>query len=208
MKVASPRRPLTAVILGLLALAAVQGEAADRFQPSIPAAQERQLDRARTLRRTEGGAQSISVLETLVRENPDYYLARYNLALAYAESNDLPRAVTQFQEAQKLQDKYRISDPTLYNSLGWANLLRGNYVDAEAAFKKAESQFGSLPDESQRRLLNNMGVLYQYKKDYDKAETYFKRSAENHSSTLGQHSLQSNQVLQQYQQQQQQLRGR
>jgi Tfp pilus assembly protein PilF len=176
--------------LALLATPWAQVRAADQYQPArISAAQEQKLEQARELRRTGKLDEAIGRLNEVVQENPDYYLATYNLALAYAEKNKYKEAFGAFKKAAELQRKYAIKDPTLYNSWGWAQLLAGDYGAAEQSFKTTENEFASLSPQSQQRLLNNFGVLYMYMKDYNKAETYFQRSVAEYNSSLARDNL-------------------
>jgi Tfp pilus assembly protein PilF len=190
-------------VAALIAMLSAQPATADRYQTNIRSAEEQKLDRARTLRRGDKYDESIRALQEVLRENPDYYLASYNLALAYADSGAYSRALEQFEHAERLQNRFGIKDPTLHNSYGWAQLLAGKYDSAEQTFKKAEAQFDLLTADSKRRLLNNIGILYQHKKDYAAADRYLKRAAEEYGSSLARDNLRTNELLQQQQAQQQ-----
>jgi tetratricopeptide (TPR) repeat protein len=147
------------------------------------------MEQARELRRAGKLDEAISKLNDVVRENPDDYLATYNLALAYGDKHEYNESLAAFKAATTIQKKYDIKDSTLYNSMGWAQLLATDYLGAEESFKTAERGFGNLSPDSKRRLLNNIGLLYMYKKDYNKAENYFRRSADQYGSSLARDNL-------------------
>ncbi len=181
-----------AIFVVLVLLAGLGGDAVarDPFQRDIGDAQAAQLDEAAQLRSAGKTDEAIGVLSALTKSNPNYYSAQYNLGLAYADKKQYAQAKQHLQAAADLQQKYRIVDPTLYNSLGWTYLIQNDYAHAEQYLGSAYKQFDKLPTpDAKRKLLNNYGLLYLSKGDHAKAEPLLTRAANEYNSELAKENL-------------------
>jgi len=171
---------LIAMVLGLAALPA--SAQVDVYQgETIPAAAVAQMAEARAQRRAGDYEAAIERLQALVEQQPDYYLAWYNLGLARAQANETDAAMEALQRALELKERLDIPDPTIYNSLGWGHYLRGDYLAAKPLLEKAVEQ-QQLSDRSRQKALNNLGVVLMRLQDYEGAEQSFQEAAELGSS--------------------------
>lgn len=160
--------------------------AADKFGQNISAEMNSQLLQARELRLPYeddyNPALSISILEELVREKPDYYRARYNLALAYSEIGEYKKSKLNFDKAIEIQNKSpQIIDATVYNSAGWVSMKEGDFERAENLFKQGVALSGNNDNNSNRLLFNNLGQLYFVTGRHEEAKEYLEK-AEKYNS--------------------------
>lgn len=145
-------------------------------QKDIPADLQKKFEEARD-RRVHGDlAGAIVSLEKIVQAKPDYYMANFNLALAYTDDKQYEKGIRVFDETLKLQKQKSIEDYTLQNSAGWANLLAGQYTRSEQLLLEAKEKWKTLPPDSQRKVFNNLGVLYLSEDDRVKAKENFIRA--------------------------------
>jgi tetratricopeptide (TPR) repeat protein len=162
----------------------------DKYQPDIPAGDVKQLAVARSERTSGHTDQAIKSLDTLIRKSPDYYSAQYNLGLAYLDAKQNDKAIEALERALAIKKKNStISDATIFNSLGWAYMVKGDAINAETAFKNGETEINGLPDESKRRLYTNMGWLYMNTGRLDQAEKYLKLVDERYDSPFAKENL-------------------
>lgn len=157
------------------------GAAQDPYQPEIPAAMVAKVNQAKALRKNGRSAESIRLLTEVVTARPDYYLATYNLALAYSESGDLKNGTHFFEVAIGLQKTKAPSDWTVYNSAGWAYMLAGQKKRAEELMLIAHQHLDQLGRDSQKKNLNNLGYFYMVKGDFSKSEQFLNKAADMNS---------------------------
>src|SRR5262249_26959932 len=70
------------------------------------------------------------------------------------------------------------SDYTVYNTLGWVQLVRGDQHKAEDSFKSALSHSNELTPSSVARTKSNLGYLYFSNGEFDKAQPLLKDAAD------------------------------
>lgn len=173
-------RTIVACSLLSCALLAGPSRADDPFQRGIPESQVQRLDAARRLETSA----AIESMTELLRENPDYYRAHYNLGLAYLNSGKPKDALPHLEKARSLRETEgaEIRDSTIYNSLGWAQFLAGDLEAAQRTFEKGKAEAGSAPRASNAKLFNNLGTLYLEKGDLETARHYFSEAATKYGS--------------------------
>jgi len=176
----SARLAAPCVALGLCAAASAAGPV-----EALPKAVNAQVLKAQSLRLHDQPAQARALLEPIVRKYPSNYLARYNLGLTYSALKDNSPAVAELSAAKKLNIDQHLGEPTIYNSLGWAQFQSGDYQAALKEFTTARSPevFNKLPAASQRKVLNNTGLAYAYLGQSKEAEKLYKSAAAVPSTT-------------------------
>ncbi len=137
--------------------------APDSYQPAdVTEASSAQVARAREARQNNNPGMAISLLEPIVRAHPNYFLAHYNLGLAYDAAHRTEDAIAQLQIAKKLNEDLRLREPTIGGSLGFLYLSSGRYADAVTELESASSPdiIRRLDSPSRRVVLNNLGLAY------------------------------------------------
>lgn len=180
------------VIAGLLLVSvpgSTQEEGRDPYQPRISPESVTQLQAARSLRRQQDYDRAIEAFEDLVRAEPDYYRAHYNLGLAYADSGEYEKAIEALEEALTIRNEERLPEYTIFNSIGWVHLLKGDYSAAERHFQAGLDQVERLDDDSHLRVLNNLGLLYLYSGRYQEAQETLESAVEEFGSETASRSL-------------------
>ena len=171
------------VLLALLIIVAFPVDAqVDRYQgEQIDAALVAEMEDARLQRRAGQYDEAIERLSSLVEQQPDYYLAWYNLGLAQAQSGAVDEGAVSLEKALALKESHEIPDTTIYNSVGWTHYLRGDYAAAKPMLEKAIAQEG-ISERSRARALNNLGSVLLRLQEYDQAETTLEKATELGSS--------------------------
>lgn len=163
----------------------------DQYQPQIDRSFVQVLEQGRQLLKTGEIVESIEKLRAVIKERPNYYGAQYSLALAYIKHKDYDNAIECFTEALKIKDEEKIAEATIYNSIGWAYFMKGDYKKAEHYYLiglRQESQ-SLLNDRSKEKLMNNIGLLYIYQGNLELAKTYLSMAKERYDSSLAQKNL-------------------
>jgi Flp pilus assembly protein TadD len=148
----------------------------DPFQKNIPPDVVKRTLEARDLRVKGDAKGAITTLEGITKSNPDYYLAEYQLGLAYASNRQPDKSLEAMSRALDIQKAQKIIDYTIFNTLGYVNMLNGNYRDAETNFRIAESNVSKLKPESQGKLYGNMGFMYMTLGEAEKAKEYLTKA--------------------------------
>ena len=125
----------------------------DSFQSQVPAAEVRQLDKARMLRKLKRPADAVAVLKPLVVRQPEYFNAHYELGLALSDViEEIEKSVSALERAAALKRTHpEVTDAHVFNTLGWVYMYTGNTQRAEALFKEAEAHMQQLSPDVQRR---------------------------------------------------------
>src|SRR6266480_2078749 len=155
-------------------------EAADFFQMTVPNAVAKVSKQAQQLRLQNKPEEARALLEPIAKENPSYFLVHYNLGLTYGAQGDWNAAISELEHAKRINMQEGLSEPTIYNSLGWAYLQSGSYDKALAEFQLAQvpGTFDKLNAESQRKVLNNTGLTLAYLGQPAKAAQYYAKAKE------------------------------
>jgi tetratricopeptide (TPR) repeat protein len=125
---------------------------------------------------------------SILSEKPEYDRALAivwrNLASALVSENHCDDAARALSEGQKLAARSKTEDPALnaelLNSLGVTQFCQGKLNKAEDTFLRAAAQFRVNPTTSQQadlgEVLNNLGYVYQAKRQTRKAEAAYEQS--------------------------------
>ncbi|MBI5695970.1 MAG: tetratricopeptide repeat protein [Nitrospirae bacterium] len=185
------RRVNLAVSVMLMIFASLVSDASssDRWQPNIPDNAVRDMESGRNLRRQGKFKESYARFNRAISVAPEYFLAHYNLGLAYADANELDKAIDSLETAKSIREKFNIKDATIYNSLGYTYLLAGKYENAEKSFFDCKKNESLLSTTSKQKLYNNMGVLYQFWGKFDKSENAYKTAKEKYESNKAGNNL-------------------
>jgi tetratricopeptide (TPR) repeat protein len=156
--------------------------AQDAFQPTLQRNIVTRFHSAQALRKNGQTPQSIDALKTLVAQSPDYFLAWYNLGLAYTAKNDFVNGAAALDKAIDIQLKLLATNQikpefTIYNTAGWAHMQLNQFDAADRYFKVALSNLKQLPtSDSQSRVLNNYGLLRLHQNNYAEAQAFFQQA--------------------------------
>ncbi len=173
--------PTCTLVLAVLLLVS-QSVAQDRFQSDIPDAVSAQLEEAKLLRQKGQINPAIEKLNAIIASCPDYYMAYYNLALAYSTARDYQKAVAAFNKALDIRDRKKVPEATIFNTMGVMYMYAGDYPNAELMLKKAEQNVDLLPGKSRGKLFNNLGVYYFNAGKYPESEKYFRIASTRYAS--------------------------
>ncbi|WP_196161323.1 hypothetical protein [Reinekea sp. G2M2-21] len=73
---------------------------------------------ARILRKAEKSFPAINILNNIIETNPDFYLAWYDLALAYRSQGLVEEANDSFSRAIELSEEQKLNHAAVYNTFG------------------------------------------------------------------------------------------
>ncbi len=94
---------------------------------------EEHYELGRDYYRSEQYEEAIGEFKKAIEINPQYAIARRNLARAYTKTARYDEAIDELKKAIKVNPNYVLA----YNSLGIAYRKKGMYDDALAAYKRA-----------------------------------------------------------------------
>jgi tetratricopeptide (TPR) repeat protein len=94
---------------------------------------------ARTLRKAGQISKSLKLLSSVLAEHPNFYLAKYNQALAYQAEGHLKDADQAFLETIRIQENSGFLDASIYNTYGRFLFENGRSKAAINKFKKVKS---------------------------------------------------------------------
>lgn len=148
-----------------------------------------QLDVARRLKRDEKLPEAIDVLREVVRREPDFFKAQRRLGEYLVERGRHAEAIAHLEQAARIREKEKVGDNGVYNSLGWAYLLHGDYSRSEQALLKARD--AQAPLEQRVKVQNNLGYLYMTTGQVEKSRKAFSDAAPNDRSGFAAEQLKS-----------------
>ncbi len=169
----------------LFALQPQNALAVDKFGQNISAEIEKKVLESRELRiptkKTKKQAQAdarraIRMLEDVVKGQPTYYRAWFNLALAQNLAGDYDKARESFDKAIEIRESEKIEDITIFNTAGWAALNAGDYDKAESYLSRALSGIETGSRYTQSAIYHNLGKVYFLTNRRDRAEEYLRKS--------------------------------
>ncbi len=161
------------MIIGGVALSA------DIYQSEVPDAIAKKTKEAQELRLQNKLADARAILESVVKEYPNYFLGHYNLGLTYGAQNENDAATAELERAQQINLDRKLGEPTIYNALGWIYFENSQYPKARAQFEMAMQPeiFPKLNSDSQRKVLNNLGLTWAHLGEPVKATQFFEMAA-------------------------------
>ncbi len=181
----------TAIVLAIALTIAPTAKAQDRFQASIPTTAAASLASAKAqYAQTKKATQAVEAMSALTKAQPQYYAAHYNLGLVLADEGRYDDAIASLSRARDIREQEGIKDATIYNSLGWAYMLKGDAKNAEASFLKGKQNEALLSNESKARLYNNMGWLYMSTGKYSASREVLTLADQKYDSDKARSNLQ------------------
>jgi len=182
------KRRIVLIALAFAFLALTCGELlnaqTDAFQPEIAREIVREFLAARELRKQGQLEEAQAGLENVLKKQPDYYRALYNLALVHVERREYREAVGILQKALAVQKDRDIDDPKIYSSMGWLYMQLKLPEESEKYLKLAENHLDGMDPDVREGVLNNLGTLYLNRKQYDQADKYFKQAQSRFDSRV------------------------
>jgi tetratricopeptide (TPR) repeat protein len=159
------------------------------FGQTVSATAKANVDKARALRMGVNGQaadlrQSILILESVIKENPEYYRAWYNLGLAKlkAEPDNTAGFEAPLKKAIEIQESNTsIRDGSVYNTLGYGYLQNGDHKQAIDFLLKGLTVPGN-SDWTSSALHYNLGRLYYETQDFSRAEHYLSISRDKYGN--------------------------
>ena len=128
-------------------------------------------------------------LEAYVKSNPESYSGYSALGKATAFDGDYKQSIDYFEQAKEIKEHRNISDASIYNSIGWVRFLSGDtqgaIIDIETAIKKKDE----LDPKVAEAALNNLGLIYMYSNQGDKAKENFDKAVLDYGSKYARDNL-------------------
>lgn len=179
---------LTFGLLGSVLLIAAAQAATDCQKAAGSVDSSRTLDNVKQLRTQAQFDRAKQLIEAVLNREPDNFRALYNKSLVLSDQGSLRDAEQVLQQAIGVQTACAgntgfKTDYSVYNTLGWLQMLQGQYQNAEATFKTALGYQGKVSDLTLRRTQSNLGSLYLSTGQLDKAGPYIKQAADAGSTT-------------------------
>lgn len=109
---------------------------AKNFADDIPSQFIKEFKYAKLLRKSKKNDLAIKVLEPIVAQQPKFYLAWLNLALAYEDLGDNTKAETAFLTAIAIEQERKLKDSAVYNAYGMYLFKLHKYKEAAVQFDK------------------------------------------------------------------------
>ncbi len=91
---------------------------------------------AKSLRKSKKQDLAIQLLEKVVKQQPKFYSAWLNLALAYDEAGDNSKAEAAFLSAIAIEQEKKLNDAAVYNAYGIFLVKLNRYKEATQQFNK------------------------------------------------------------------------
>ena len=166
----------------------------DKFGQAISAELQDKVAQARRMRlkyhRDEYDPKaSVALLESVVKEKPDYFRAHFNLGLSHHVVGNYSKAKESFDNALKIRELEDIDDFTVVNSAGWVSLRHGDFMRAERLLKEAEILSKNTQSFTERAVVSNLGELYFLTQRFDESKAYFEISRDKYENQSAQYYL-------------------
>jgi Tfp pilus assembly protein PilF len=157
------KTPIVAASIVTIVYCSFAGAATDPYQPKdISETTYAQVVKAREARIGGNPGIAVTQLEAIVKTNPNYFLAHYNLGLAYNDLKRVDDAILELQQAKQLNEKLGLGEPTVDNSLGSLYLSTRRYQDALVELQLASSPRNAqkLDPKARQVVFNNLGLAF------------------------------------------------
>ncbi len=159
------------LVVGLLT---AEGLKEDRWQKDIPS-QAMDLEKSAIVYLQMNIVdKAIGYFNQALEHKPNYYLAAYNLALAYYAKKDLDSSYEAFKKAYEIAKKDDIKDVMIYSLFGYASMIKGDENRSMIVFEEGLK----IQTEARKKglLLNNYGLLEFRKGNYAKSKKLFNQA--------------------------------
>lgn len=181
------RRPLPAPFVLTFAALLIFAKAgwSDELQPAIPDSEKKLVTQAKALRLQEHDDAAEKILEDVIARHGDYYKAHYNLGLVYQDQGDYDRAVAELDKARSIRESQNLAEYSIYNTLGWCYMLKGDTKSAEKYYTVALQHESENSRDTNIRLYNNLSWMYYHMGNVDEARKYANIASEKYNSGSG-----------------------
>lgn len=167
------------IIVGVISQALAQ-PITDSVGQTVDAALDAQVALAREMRSENipdkyDPAASVALLRQLVAGNPDYYRARFGLALSLYELDPDKRNeyMPEFERAMELEERLpEVTDGAIYNTVGWIEMNDRNYQSALPLLLRALSMGSTNQVWTNSAVNYNLGRLYLEMGDLKTSQEY------------------------------------
>jgi tetratricopeptide (TPR) repeat protein len=143
----------------------------------------------KTIISEKGYPSAKGVLKTYVDSNPESYSGYSALGKATALEGDYKQSINYFEQAKEIKESKNIPDASIYNSIGWVKFLsgdtQGGIGDIEAAIEKKDN----LDPKVAEAALNNLGLIYMYSDEREKAKMNFDKAVSEYGSKYAKDNL-------------------
>jgi tetratricopeptide (TPR) repeat protein len=145
------------------------------------------LDQARALRAAHQPDGAIAIAEGVLKQSPQDFRATYTVGLAMLDKHDIAGGMKMLSAAADLlHDRYAACGAangwySIYNTLGAEYYSQQNYALAESSLNVAFGKFATLNQDTQKKLLNNLGLLYFHNGNLSKSAFYYDKAAQAHA---------------------------
>jgi Tfp pilus assembly protein PilF len=165
-------------------------EPRDAYQPLINPNLVRQVDEAKE-KQVNGSDldQAESILSDVLKRQPNYYRALYNLGLVYQSKGENEKAIETLKQAEAIRYEQGIPDNSILNSLGWTYMNGGDLDKAEDYLKAAYATQSENSPVTNERIVNNLGFLYLQKGQTVEARKYLNEAKEKYKSAAAENIL-------------------
>jgi len=109
---------------------------AEKNLADIPEQVMKEYKRGKLLRKSKKSELAIQLLEKTVAQQPQFYFAWLNLALAYEDIGNKAKAEAAFLSAIELEKAQKINDATVYNAYGMYLFKLNRYKEAAQQFNR------------------------------------------------------------------------
>jgi tetratricopeptide (TPR) repeat protein len=114
--------------------------------PDIPTQAMKDYKLGKTLRKSKKHDLAIQVLEKVVTQQPKFYFAWLNLALAYEDVGNNAQAEAAFLSAIAIEQEKKLNDAAVYNAYGVFLFKLNRYKEATRQFNKEKQLRAINPD--------------------------------------------------------------
>ena len=149
---------------------------ADRYQPDdVPVSVVDQLTHATQTLSAGDLAGAASEVEHIVEANPNYFLAHYDLGVAYQQMGRLEDSARELRRAKDLNDSLKLGEATIDASLGWVRYLQHDYSAAESLTKTSleSPNFPKLDVQDRQRIFSSLSSIYTARRRPCQAQLYY-----------------------------------
>jgi tetratricopeptide (TPR) repeat protein len=184
---------MTFLVLATGQLSFAQETVSDAWQNNIPTTAAALKEEAKMLIEQRDYQGAIAKLEESLVIKQDYYLAVYNLAIAYAlrgtnlqapSQHDRNRAWHEINRARTIAEGQGIWDAALYSTIGWLASMEAIFTRPEEFsrrtvwYDRAQQywEYALTIDSASADTLNNLGALYELRGDSKRAGEYYAKA--------------------------------
>ncbi|WP_267269734.1 tetratricopeptide repeat protein [Pseudomonas protegens] len=128
-------------------------------------------------------------LKEYINSNPESYSGYSALGKAAALEGNYKQSINYLEQAKKIKENENIQDASIYNSLGWVKFLNGDTQGAIDYIETAVKEKNNLDPKVAEAALNNLGLIYMYNNENEKAISIFDKAISDYDSKYARDNL-------------------